>query len=163
VLIGKKSEPCPDFEALYAGLTQKIKKNVILKTDGVAFNDLLEFMKHATLFIYPSLAEGFGIPPLEAAVLNTPVICSNTTSMRDFDFFGADHIDCTTSDNITNAIARKLEQPVEEQMTQCQQIRSEILNRYNWNQSASVFLKTVFGETTINVNSAILSPQLSGK
>lgn len=35
----------------------------------------------ATVFIYPSLYEGFGIPPLEAMACATPTIVSNTTSM----------------------------------------------------------------------------------
>jgi glycosyltransferase involved in cell wall biosynthesis len=37
--------------------------------------------KHAAAFIYPSLYEGFGIPPLEAMSLDCPVICSNTSSI----------------------------------------------------------------------------------
>lgn len=35
----------------------------------------------ATVFIYPSLYEGFGIPPLEAMACATPTIVSNTTAM----------------------------------------------------------------------------------
>ena len=37
--------------------------------------------KHADLFIYPSLYEGFGIPPLEAMHYGCPVITSNTSSL----------------------------------------------------------------------------------
>ena len=35
----------------------------------------------ATLFIFPSLYEGFGLPPLEAQACGTAVLCSNTTSL----------------------------------------------------------------------------------
>ncbi len=35
----------------------------------------------AVAFIYPSLYEGFGIPPLEAMALGCPVICSGTSSL----------------------------------------------------------------------------------
>lgn len=35
----------------------------------------------ATLFVYPSLYEGFGIPPLEAMSFDCPVVCSNSSSI----------------------------------------------------------------------------------
>jgi glycosyltransferase involved in cell wall biosynthesis len=37
--------------------------------------------RHASLFVYPSLYEGFGIPPLEAMSLGCPVACSHTSSV----------------------------------------------------------------------------------
>ena len=49
----------------------------------VSGNDKLlgEFYNSARAFIYPSLYEGFGFPPLEAMAHNCPVISSNTSSM----------------------------------------------------------------------------------
>lgn len=45
-------------------------------------DDLLgSFYRGAKAFVYPSLYEGFGIPPLEAMANNCPVICSNTSSI----------------------------------------------------------------------------------
>jgi len=37
--------------------------------------------QYAAVFVYPSLYEGFGIPPLEAMQCDCPVICSNTSSL----------------------------------------------------------------------------------
>jgi alpha-1,3-rhamnosyl/mannosyltransferase len=37
----------------------------------------------ARLFVYPSLAEGFGFPPLEAMASGVPVIASETSSLKD--------------------------------------------------------------------------------
>jgi glycosyltransferase involved in cell wall biosynthesis len=42
---------------------------------------LAELYRGAAAFIYPSLYEGFGIPPLEAMSMDCPVICSNTSSI----------------------------------------------------------------------------------
>ena len=42
---------------------------------------LASYYKHASLFVYPSLYEGFGIPPLEAMNYGCPVVCSNTGSI----------------------------------------------------------------------------------
>lgn len=42
---------------------------------------LAGYYKNASLFVYPSLYEGFGIPPLEAMSFGCPVACSNTSSI----------------------------------------------------------------------------------
>lgn len=42
---------------------------------------LASLYQNATVFVYPSLYEGFGIPPLEAMSYNCPVVCSNVSSI----------------------------------------------------------------------------------
>jgi glycosyltransferase involved in cell wall biosynthesis len=44
-------------------------------------NLLNQLYNDAVALVYPSLYEGFGLPPLEAMVNNCPVICSNTSSI----------------------------------------------------------------------------------
>ncbi len=44
-------------------------------------NDLPGLFGGAEAFVFPSLYEGFGIPPLEAMACGCPVICSNATSL----------------------------------------------------------------------------------
>ncbi|MFH1373069.1 MAG: glycosyltransferase family 1 protein [bacterium] len=44
-------------------------------------NRLADFYRAATMFVYPSFAEGLGIPPLEAMACGTPVVTSNTTAI----------------------------------------------------------------------------------
>jgi glycosyltransferase involved in cell wall biosynthesis len=43
--------------------------------------ELAAAYRHATMFVYPSLYEGFGIPPLEAMSVGCPVACSNVSSI----------------------------------------------------------------------------------
>jgi glycosyltransferase involved in cell wall biosynthesis len=47
----------------------------------VADEDLAAVYSGSLAFLFPSLAEGFGIPPLEAMHCGVPVIASNTTSI----------------------------------------------------------------------------------
>mgnify|MGYP000149602777 CR=1 FL=1 len=56
------------------------KKDQVRQVGG---NDLIlaSLYQNATAFIYPSLYEGFGMPPLEAMTFQCPVISSNTSSM----------------------------------------------------------------------------------
>lgn len=39
--------------------------------------DLTELYKHAIVFVFPTLMEGFGLPPLEAMKHSVPVLCSD--------------------------------------------------------------------------------------
>ena len=50
-------------------------------TGYVPDEDLPGLYNAADLFVFPSLYEGFGIPPLEAMSCGTPVITSNTSSL----------------------------------------------------------------------------------
>src|SRR3981081_165291 len=45
--------------------------------------DLASVYAGATLFVFPSLLEGFGFPPLEAMAAGVPVISSDTSSLRE--------------------------------------------------------------------------------
>src|SRR5262249_12734415 len=47
----------------------------------VPYPILRVFYQSAALFAFPSLYEGFGLPPLEAMANRTPVIASNTSSL----------------------------------------------------------------------------------
>lgn len=53
----------------------------VIVTGYVQDDDLAPLYAGATAFLYPSLGEGFGLPPLEAMQCGTPVITSNTSSL----------------------------------------------------------------------------------
>lgn len=53
----------------------------IIKLGHVPDEDMPFIYNLADLFVYPSLYEGFGLPPLEAMACGCPVIASNTSSI----------------------------------------------------------------------------------
>ncbi|WP_026146854.1 glycosyltransferase family 4 protein [Methylomonas sp. MK1] len=64
----------------------KLFKALNINPDNVIYvsgddNELAAWYRSAAAFIYPSLYEGFGIPPLEAMSCECPVVCSNTSSL----------------------------------------------------------------------------------
>lgn len=58
----------------------------------------------ASLFVYPSLYEGFGIPPLEAMSNGCPVVCSNSSSIPEVVGEAALFFDPESVDDITTAM-----------------------------------------------------------
>lgn len=49
----------------------------------IKYEDLPVIYSSATIFIFPSLYEGFGLPPLEAMACGTPVIASYNSSLKE--------------------------------------------------------------------------------
>ncbi|MFA6532633.1 MAG: glycosyltransferase family 1 protein [Patescibacteria group bacterium] len=62
--------------------TSKLNKNVILLKNP-SLSDLKYFYKDAQALIHPSLSEGFGLPLIETAYFNTPIIASNITVFKE--------------------------------------------------------------------------------
>jgi glycosyltransferase involved in cell wall biosynthesis len=75
VLVGKKTAAHLKNEAYF----QKKKYQNILFTDFVSDEQLNWLYKHATAYTFPSLMEGFGLPPLEAMGHGLPVVASNAS------------------------------------------------------------------------------------
>lgn len=78
VICGAKKD---DIENLIKmKINSKTSENIIF-TDFIPNEDLPKFYNACEVFVYPSLYEGFGLPPLEAMSCGSPVITSNTTSI----------------------------------------------------------------------------------
>lgn len=79
VLVGTKGW---DFDKIFEVIAVSPQiKNRIIFTGYVPDEDLAALYSGALCFVYMSLCEGFGLPPLEAMQCGTPVISSNTTSL----------------------------------------------------------------------------------
>ena len=59
----------------------RLAKDELVLTDYVSDDDLVALYNLATLFVFPSKHEGFGLPALEAMACGAPTIGSNTTSV----------------------------------------------------------------------------------
>lgn len=84
-------------------------KEKVLFTGYVNDHEKAVLMKHAKLFVYPSLYEGFGLPVLEAMSLGIPTITSNVSSMPEIAGDAAILIDPENSDELYQSIKRLLD------------------------------------------------------
>lgn len=82
-----------------------INQNTVLQISG---DDQLlgHFYKNAAAFVYPSLYEGFGIPPLEAMSQGCPVVCSLSSSIPEVVRDAGEYFDPNDILGISSAIER---------------------------------------------------------
>ena len=133
VLVGHESIKTPAFAKIIDHLPANIKPFLFIRTD-VPEDELLLFYRAATVFVYPSKAEGFGIPPLEAAATKTPVLCSNTSAMGEFDFFGNNHVDPADTVLFKTRLSALLTTQLDDQLLNS--LAEVIHQRYSWKESA---------------------------
>jgi len=81
----------------------------VVMTGFVAREDLPALYRQAAMLVYPSLYEGFGLPPLEAMACGTPVLASNTTSLPEAVGDAGLTVDPTDVEGMAEAMARLLE------------------------------------------------------
>lgn len=119
----------------------------VMFTDFISEDDLPVIYGLAHLFVFPSLYEGFGFPPVEAMACGTPVISSNAASLREVVAEAALVVDPTSVEEITAAMQRLIDDDV---------LRDELrakglvnARRFDWRLAAAAMLR-VFAEVKEN-------------
>lgn len=98
----------PGYETFYEEQLRKRAGDRIRFT-GWLDDDVLDGLYRAAVcFVFPSLAEGFGLPVLDALVRGTPVATSNATSLPEVAGDAALYFDPEETDEIAAAIERLL-------------------------------------------------------
>ncbi len=78
VLVGKKNY---FYDRLLKKFGELFAMGLVVFTDFINDETLNSLYRSASIFVFPSLYEGFGIPPLEAMAYGVPVIASSATCM----------------------------------------------------------------------------------
>ncbi len=84
-----------------------ITQNVIF-IDHIPELDLAYYYSSAVLLAYPSLYEGFGLPPLEAMACGCPVVTSNNSSLPEIMGKAGIMVDPYDTDSLTQAMRKVL-------------------------------------------------------
>ncbi len=106
VLVGRKGWL---YDEIFAAARASGYADDLVFTDYVPNANLVALYNAADVFVYPSIYEGFGIPPLEAMACGTPVVCSNTSSLPEVVGDAALMVDPFDVEALAGAVARVLD------------------------------------------------------
>jgi len=136
VFIGKASVKVSGLLALISELSAEQKK-FFYWFQQVSQEDLSTFYTSCKVFVYPSKSEGFGMPPLEAAICKAPVLCSSATAMKDYDFFEPYIFDPENDKEFEEKLLSIIENPPSEKFIE--DVAMNITKQYSWKQSSKLF------------------------
>ncbi len=133
VLIGREGWEVDELIAKYS------VGNRIVFTGFVDDEDVAAVYKNAICFVFPTLYEGFGIPPVEALAMGTPVISSDSSCMREVlrkqaIFF---------KNNDKDELKKLLLQLPELAETMPKELDEFMIANYDYGNSAKIILETI--------------------
>jgi glycosyltransferase involved in cell wall biosynthesis len=125
-VFGQVKIPLPDFV-----------KDLGYVSDG----KLRVLYEHALCLVYPSLYEGFGLPPLEAMACGCPVIVSNRASLPEICGNAAIYCDPYSVKDISNKIKQLL---ADKNMQEEMRLKGfERAKQFNWEKTAQKLIKII--------------------
>lgn len=117
----------------------------VVYTGFVPDDELVELYRQASLYVFPSLYEGFGLPPLEAQKYNVPVVSSNASCLPEVLVDSALYFDPENGEQIADIMWTGLTD--NNVRFELQNNAQENLKRFSWQklaeQTLGVYKKTL--------------------
>jgi glycosyltransferase involved in cell wall biosynthesis len=106
----------------------------VIRTGELPADELDAVLRSASVFAYPSVYEGFGLPVLEAMVRGIPTVCSNTSSLPEVVGDAALTVDPKSVSEISEALAHLVsDHALAEKLSEKARARAE---RFSWAETA---------------------------
>lgn len=145
VIVGEKDWKAPDLKKIVVATAIE---NRIIFTGRIATKELVIVYALAKVFCFPSFAEGFGLPPLEAMASGVPVVVSNTAAMPEVCKDAALYIDPREPNSIVRALNSLLQDH-----EKFHQLKNEGLKRaafFSWEKTAKTFMQSILNAAQQN-------------
>jgi glycosyltransferase involved in cell wall biosynthesis len=149
----------PDLQMVFVGgdsgfsdyhFGQDLPDQVVLVGKLERKNDLRILYGYAELLLFPSLYEGFGLPPLEAMACGCPVITSNVSALPEVVGDAGMKVDPTNPDDISNKTLQILRSDkLRQHLAQKGLARAQ---RFEWKKTAKETLNIYRRVVAINRN-----------
>ncbi len=138
VLVGNKNYFYEKVED-YAHRLFEYQKEKVIFAGFVPDNKLASYYEQAVAYVFPSLYEGFGLPPLEAMHFDTPVLSSNQSCLPEILGKAALYFDPKKQSDLLE----KLEQIISDQnlRNKLKQLGQEQIKKYSWEKSTQTVLE----------------------
>ena len=143
VIVGQKSnKPTLQDDAIFemVAASNLIKERVVF-TGYLSDSETAILYKHAALYVFPSVNEGFGIPLLEAFAHKVPVLASNNSCLPEVAGNAAITFDPYNANALSKLIAQTLNDPA--LIQSLQQRGTERLTHFSWRKTLDA-LEAVF-------------------
>ncbi|OCL25566.1 hypothetical protein U472_14640 [Orenia metallireducens] len=136
IIVGKRDKA---YDEIFEVIDKYQLNERVIFTGFVPDEDLILLYNAATLFVYPSLYEGFGLPPLEAMACGTPVITSNVSSLPEVVGDAAITINPYNIEELSDSINKVLSsKELQQELSQKGLERSK---EFTWRRTAEETLK----------------------
>lgn len=132
IIIGDEISTSPSVRR---AVIQSRVENSVRFLGFVPIDTLRVFYQSASVFVFPSLYEGFGLPPLEAMACGTPVVCSHFSSLPEV---VGDAVVVVNPENVFD-IARGMREALLDQGLRSQLVQRglEQSRRFDWQRTAA--------------------------
>jgi glycosyltransferase involved in cell wall biosynthesis len=115
----------------------KVSNRVIIR-GPISEDDKMWYMKHCTAFVFPSLAEGFGLPVIEAMSYGKPVFLSKVTSLPEIGGPHAYYFDSFEQKDMQECFLKGM---ADYNLRQPQGQIKQWAAKFNWNDAARQYLE----------------------
>jgi glycosyltransferase involved in cell wall biosynthesis len=130
-------------EKYFHSILSEIKKmnleHRVFFTNTISENDKYWYLKNCEAFIFPSLSEGFGIPPIEAMRFGKPVFLSNLTSLPEIGGNAAYYFDSFDPDKMKKIFLNGMKN-----YTENKNKKEEIINwslQFTWEKASKEYIE----------------------
>lgn len=122
--------------------TSKYRDDIVV-TGTVPFQDIQTLYRNASLFVFPSLYEGFGLPILEAFASGVPVVCAKNSSLPEVGGDAALYFNADNASELLFQMKRLLE---DENLREEQIAKGSVqLKNFSWEKCARETLEWIRG------------------
>lgn len=127
----------PGLGDLRDAITRSDVEDVVHFTGFVADRDLAPLLSASRALVLPSLAEGYGLPAVEAAACGTPVIATKNSPLPEILEGGGIFVDPLDDDGIEEAIMRMMD---DGERSRAASIALERASALSWSRAAEVLI-----------------------